>query len=44
MFTDLVQQSLTGEITTELALKILNASALPENAIKLFQVASRTVG
>ncbi|KUO78226.1 MAG: radical SAM protein [Desulfosporosinus sp. BRH_c37] len=41
MFTDLVQQSLTGEITTELALKILNASALPENAIKLFQVASR---
>jgi biotin synthase len=41
MFTDLLQQVLTGEITPELALDILTASVLPENALKLFEVASR---
>ncbi|MDQ7095675.1 radical SAM protein [Desulfosporosinus sp. PR] len=41
MFTDLVQQSLSGEITPELALEILQASVLPERALKLFEAASR---
>jgi hypothetical protein len=41
MFTDILRQSLTGEITPEQALEILNASAMPENALKLFEVASR---
>ncbi|MFZ3130979.1 MAG: radical SAM protein [Desulfosporosinus sp.] len=41
MFMDILQQGLTGEITPEQALEILDASAMPENALKLFEVASK---
>lgn len=41
MFTDILHQGLTGEITPELALEIFNASAIPENALELFEAASK---
>ncbi|MDD3023770.1 MAG: radical SAM protein, partial [Syntrophomonadaceae bacterium] len=41
MFTELLEKTYTQEITPELALRILEESAEPDNAIKLFEVASR---